>query len=132
MQAVWAGCVASVLLKHVLWYRFRLVFALCFPVKPGKCSFRSASAAITYSAGWKEVKQVKAGELKNVSERCLTCKILKQKTGAQAASRSCFARIRGQAEMKKTLLHSFFCCVVSFAAFATWSYQNHLTCSLNF
>jgi hypothetical protein len=40
------------------------VFVLWFPVKPGKCSLSSTSAATTYSAGWKEEEQVKAGEKK--------------------------------------------------------------------
>jgi hypothetical protein len=69
------------------------------------CSLSSISAAITYSAWWKEVEQVKAREKKKAivfSERSLACKLLERKTGAQAASRFCVLRIfGGQIETKK-------------------------------
>jgi hypothetical protein len=52
-----------VVLQH-LPCLFRLVFVLWFPVKPGKCWLSSTSAAITYSAGWKEEEQAKEGERK--------------------------------------------------------------------
>jgi hypothetical protein len=61
------------------------------------------SAAITYSAWWKGIEQAKArGNKKAVSKRFFACKLLKRKTGAQAASRFCVSRIlKGQAETKK-------------------------------
>jgi hypothetical protein len=49
-------CLATSVLFSVLW----------FPVKPGKCSLSSTSTAITYSAGWKEKEQAKAGYSKKL------------------------------------------------------------------
>jgi hypothetical protein len=78
---------------------FRLLFFVCFSVKPGKCWLSSTSAALTHRAGWKEEEQAKEG--KEFFER-------KKKTGAPASSRFCVSRIlRGQATTKtKARVHA--------------------------
>jgi hypothetical protein len=58
-------CFCNVYLASSVWFS-----SLGFLLKPGKCSSSSTSAAITYSTGWKEEEQVKAGEIKKtISER---------------------------------------------------------------